>query len=153
MAENRRPDIRDSEYANIILKKWVGETCEEIMHRENDWTFRFNAAGWLSVECPWRIIVAGRIAHADEDDGQRFGLPKPVNGVERAMGLLSGKRIVSVDVSPDSGDLRVRFADTTVLEVFNNSSGYEAWHAVAADGMKCTEVVVLGGGAIATLNG
>jgi hypothetical protein len=150
--DNMQMSKANSDLANTALKRWVGQTCDEIVRREHDWSFRFNSVGWLGVGSPWRIIAAGRIAHADEDDGQKFGLPEPVNGAERAMGLLSGKAIVSVDVAPISGDLRVHFFGGTLLEVFNNSSGYEAWHAVAKDGAKRTEVVAQGGGTIAMLD-
>src|SRR5579862_1969661 len=142
-----------SDLANTVLKRWVGQKCDEILHRENDWSFRFDNAGGLSVGSPWRIIASGRIAHADEDDVQQFGLPTPVNGVERTMGFLSGKRIVSVEVSPVSGDLRILFDGKTILETFTNSSGYESWHAVANGAGKCAHVVAQGGGQIAMWEG
>jgi hypothetical protein len=123
------------------------------LHRENDWSFQFGGDGGLSIESPWRIIVSGRIALADEDDGQKFGLPAPINAAARAMELLAGMKIVSVDVSSVSADLRVQFNGSTVLEVFNNSSGYEAWHAVVAVKPTCVHVVAQGGGELATWEG
>jgi hypothetical protein len=119
------------------------------VRRENDWNFRFDKVGELAVDSPWRIIASGRIAHADEDDGQKFGLPAPVNGVERAMGLLSGKKIASVEISPASGDLRIQFDGATFLEIFNNSSGYEGWHAIVRGSGKRAHVIAQGGGQIA----
>lgn len=138
--------------ANLATKKlspWIGQTCNAVLRRESGWDFQFGNAGWLGASCPWRIIAVAEIAHADTDDGQKFGLPKPVDGADRATGLLSGKKIVAAEVSAVSGDLRVCFEGETVLELFNNSSGYEAWHAIANDGTKRCEVIAQGGGAIA----
>jgi hypothetical protein len=118
---------------------------------EHDWTFQFGDAGTVVASCPWRILADGRIAHADEDDGQQFGLPKPVDGVERAMGILSGRKIVSVEVSPISGDLKIHFAGDRTLEFFNNSSGYEAWQATVVQAEKTVNVVAQGGGQISIL--
>ncbi len=80
------------------------------------------------------------------------GLPKPVNGVERATSLLSGKKVISVDVSPISGDLEIRFEGDRTLEFFNNSSGYEGWQAVVKTAAKTTNMVAQGGGQISTWN-
>jgi hypothetical protein len=136
-----------------VLAPWLGKTCDEILRREHDWTFQFGDAGAVVASCPWRILAEGRIAHADEDDGQKFGLPKPVDGVERATTLLSGGRIVSIEVSPVSGDLKVHFERNRTLELFNNSSGYEAWQAVVKQDGKTANMVAQGGGQISMWNG
>ena len=106
----------------------MGSECTGIDRRENDWCIQLGDRGTLVIECPWQIISAGRIAHADTDEGQKFGLPEPVDGVARTSGFLSGKKIIAVETGPTTGDLKIQFEGETLLECWNNSSGYEGWH-------------------------
>ena len=110
------------------------------------WHFHFTGDVRLSVECTWRILAEGRIAHGGMDDRQWFGLPKPVDGVERSNNYLRGKSVKRVDVRDDSGDLAITFNDQCVLEVLNESSGYEGWQL--HDGSD-SAVIALGGGELA----
>jgi hypothetical protein len=132
-----------------VLGVWVGHGCSKILRLDHSWSFQFDDVGGIGAPCPWRIIAEGRIAHADTDDAQKFGLPEPVNGVERATQLLSGKKIVDVEIPSVSGDLHVHFSGKTILEFFNNSSGYEGWQATAKNGPARTNLVAQGGGQIA----
>jgi hypothetical protein len=66
---------------------YVGESCS-VTRRENDWVFSFGDNGVLAVNARWRLIQTGRIVLADEDDRQRFGLPRPVDAKASANGLL-----------------------------------------------------------------
>jgi hypothetical protein len=79
---------------NAALSPWIGKTCDEISRREYDWAFKFGDGGTVSASCPWRILADGGIALADGDDGQKFGLPNPVDGAEEATKLLSRRKIV-----------------------------------------------------------
>jgi len=135
-----------------VLAPWLGKTCDEILRREHDWTFQFGDAGLVVASCPWRILAESGIALADEDDGQQFGLPKPVNGAEKATALLRGRRVVSIQVSQISGDLKVQFEGERTLELFNNSSGYEAWQATVKRDGKTANIVAQGGGQISISN-
>lgn len=137
-----------AEVPTAYLDGWLGSTCQQVIRRENNWYFEFDGRGGLSAECPWRILDQGRIAHADEDDGQQFGLPEPVNGAARALGLLRDKAITSVEISPITGDLKIQFGGATALEFFVNSSGYESWQASAKRGRRSINLVAQGGGQI-----
>lgn len=130
------------------LGAWVDLACRKIVHHENGWYFDLGEHSGISADCPWRILDAGHIAHADEDDGQQFGLPKPVVGEERAFSLLAGKKITSVEVAPVSGDLKIYFGAGIALEFFVNSSGYESWQASARNGSHRVNLVAQGGGQI-----
>ena len=76
------------------------------------------------------------ISHGDEDDGQWFGLPEPVNGEARTNELLQGKRVVGVELDEQTADLRIVFDDGVRLDFFNNSSGYEGWQAAVPAGRR-----------------
>lgn len=121
-----------------------------VTKRDFDWSFDFGDRLNIAVSVPWRIVTSKGIAHGDKDDGQRFGLPEPVDGEVRTNGLLHGQKVVGVELNPQTGDLRLVFDGGTHLDFFNNSSGYEAWLAsVPADGKKLT-IIALGGGGLIT---
>ncbi len=117
----------------------------DVERREYDWAFKFADTIGLRVQCPWRILVEGRIAFAGSDDGHKFGLPAPVDGVARTTERLGGKSIQKVSIREDSGDLTIFFSDRTELEVLNMSAGYEGWE-INAEGLM---VIALGGGSLA----
>ena len=47
-----------------------------------------------------------------------------------------------------TGDLKVVFEGDTTLELFNNSSGYEGWNAVAYHGTGSNFLIAQGGGTV-----
>jgi hypothetical protein len=100
------------------------------------------------VEAPWRIIADGRIAFADTDDGQKFGLPEPVKGAHLANSLLAKLQVQAVTVDRVTADIRMDFETGTRIEVLNNSSGYEAWQAEFVSGDQLISLVGMGGGDI-----
>jgi hypothetical protein len=137
----------DIDFFEAIDGAMRGCFCRTI-RLENGWSFAFSDTGERAcsvfVSAPWRIVSGKEIAHAVDDDGQRFGLPEPVDGETKANGLLEGKRVRSFIVDPITADLRVQFDDGVRLDVFTNSAGYESWNAsfeVARD-----EVTLVGGG-------
>lgn len=132
-----------------IASRLIGRHLVEVERSEHDWLFRYADNVSLRVACPWRILVEGRIAHGDGDDGQQFGLPTPVDGKERSKSLLLDKAIQGVSIREDAGDLTVTFSDRTALEILNASSGYEGWQL--SDGVGLS-VVALGGGELALWN-
>jgi hypothetical protein len=123
----------------------IGLHLTEVRRRDSDWSFAFGDSVSLTAECPWRILSDGRIAHADTDDGQKFGLPAPVDGEEKTLRLLRHATIQRITIRGDTGDLSIAFGTGKVLEIINNSSGYEGWHIASAD----FEVIAPGGGELA----
>ena len=61
--------------AETLTARLAGRDLVMVARREYDWNFSFGdaVASGLSAECPWRIIVANRIALASSDDGHQFG--------------------------------------------------------------------------------
>jgi hypothetical protein len=140
---------KPTEESGSPLATWIGQQCTGVDRHEYSWGFGFGNAGGLNVQCPWRIIADARIAVAGTDDGQQFGLPEPLDAGARARALLLGKQVTNVRIDPVSADLHVVFGENAVLELFNNSSGYEGWLAVAVRNGKNLNVIAQGGGAIA----
>lgn len=104
----------------------LGRECRA-SRREADWNFDFGERLSIAASVPWRVVTADGIAHGDEDDGQRFRLPGPVDGEARVNALLSGQKVRQVKVDEQTADLRVDFDGGTRLDLFSNSSAYEGW--------------------------
>lgn len=115
---------------------------------ENGWSFAFSdddtEGGGIFVSAPWRIVSGNQIAHAVDDDGQRFGLPEPVDGETKTNELLEGRRVRSFIVDRITADLRVEFEASVRLDVFTYSAGYESWNVSFE--MAGDEVTLVGGG-------
>ncbi|MEQ1784159.1 MAG: hypothetical protein ABMA14_22610 [Hyphomonadaceae bacterium] len=132
----------------MFVRAFVGQTCE-VARQEHRWAFSFGTDAGLGVETPWRIVTGSGIAFADTDDHQKFGLPQPVDGQARSNELLGGRRVISFDVDIKTADIQIRFEGDLLLEVFNNSSGYEGWNAAVQVDGQTISVVGLGGGDLA----
>jgi hypothetical protein len=111
------------------------------------WRLNFGEASVLTTDTLWRVLEGGRIAVTNEDDGQGFGLPEPVDASRRATALLTG-RVTAVTLSPVTADLALTFEGGATLELINTSSGYEAWTLVTHIGGMTHELIALGGGAL-----
>jgi hypothetical protein len=116
-------EIRDHGIDEFLL----GLSCTCVHKTENSWHLIFGEEKRsLDLECPWRLLVGGSIAFADEDDGHQFGLPSPVDGEELTRRILSISPVVAVKVT-STADIALIFENGAVLEAFNHSGGYEAW--------------------------
>ena len=105
----------------------IGKACSRItVIAEGVFAFEFGD-GIINVACAWRILDKGHIALAHRDHRQPYGRAVPIDAPVAAMRLLSGKPVVAAFAQERIGDIRVEFEDSYVLEVFNDSSGYEAW--------------------------
>jgi len=133
------------------FKEWFrGAQCWEIQRLSSAvWWFRFGDAAAVNLACPWRILKGGKIALARDDDGQKFGLSKPIDTEAEALRLIGGNPATSVEIEDRTADLRIKFADGVELEAFNHSSGYEAWNAWVYKNSTTIDVIALGGGDIA----
>jgi hypothetical protein len=135
------------EIAKILTDRLKGRRLIGVDHREFDWAFGFAADAGISVNGPWRVLVEGSIRFASSDDGQKFGLPEPINGGKRTQDLLGQAIIKTVTLREGTGDLSIFFDNAAVLEIFNMSCGYESWHLVVSE----LEVIATGGGELAIM--
>jgi hypothetical protein len=91
------------------------------------WVFQFGSDVVLSTQSQWRVLSQEAILLASGDDGQRYGLPNPVDAQASVRELLENRVVAKVDVDQASADLTLHFDNGTVLQIVNLSSGYEAW--------------------------
>ena len=81
----------------------------------------------LSTQSQWRLLSPNAILLTSEDDGQQYGLPKPVDAVGNIGELLKRRVVSKVEVDQASADFNIYFDNETVLQIVNLSSGCEAW--------------------------
>ncbi len=81
----------------------------------------------LSTQSQWRLLSQEAILLTSEDDGQQYGLPKPVDAQASVRELLKDRIVSKVNVDQVSADFSIRFDNGTILQIVNLSSGYEAW--------------------------
>jgi len=120
----------------------------DIIRYEYSWQFSFPPAGSVTVASFWRIVVDNRVVLCSLDDGQRFGLPKPIDAAQTAWEIIFDKLVRTVTVN-ENGDLIIRFETGAVLEILINSSGYESWNAASWSGTKKRNIIATGGGELA----
>jgi hypothetical protein len=127
-----------------------GRQCK-VERREADWNFSFGKGLNIGASVPWRVVTPEGIGHGGDDDGQRFGLPQPVDGEAKANELLGQQSVVTVEADEVTADLRITFEGGLRLDLFNQSAGYEGWQAHLDQGEGQPLVVVaLGGGGFTT---
>lgn len=111
------------------------------------WHFSFEEMGGISAESPWRIIEHGRIVLSSDDHRQQFGLPAPIDAVERASSMLAGSEVIEVNVMEGTADLIVSLTRDMRLEIIPFSSGYEGWQVTCPTG---EQIIAQGGGQLST---
>jgi hypothetical protein len=123
----------------------VNHKLDSVVRRDYDWVFVFDDESQLVVECLWRLLENNRIRYTSKDDGQRFGLPTPVDAAEELRQRLVTTQVQSVLLCDKTLDLRLTFSSGHILEIIPDSSGYEAWQLYN----KTQQFIAVGGGELA----
>ena len=142
----------EQDHIEKFKQAFIGRNCS--MEREPPfWRANFGDRFTMAFRVPWRIVANGRIAFGDEDDGQQFGLPAPLDGEARASSVLGELIVQTLHVDEETGDLRIEFDCNTRIDVFNQSCGYEGWDAYYTAGSQRWGVIAMGGGELAVVPG
>jgi hypothetical protein len=67
------------------------------------------------------------------DNQQQYGLPSPLDAIEKLREELLHKTVTDAQLVKETGDLLFQFADNSSYQVFN-FTGYEAWEINFPDG-------------------
>ena len=94
----------------------------------DSWNFVFEENIAFSTQTIWRLLKNKNIKWVSLDNGQQFGLPIPVNLVEKLTSELTDKRLVEIKVKQDTADLLLSLTDNLEIEIFISSSGYESYN-------------------------
>lgn len=137
-----RPQMHD----NLFTLEWlVGDALSQVDHsmESGGWSILFRSGCRLNIECLWRLRVDGKLISTNLDHDQQFGLPAPFDAMNSLQHHLGSTSISAVLVKPKTADIRIHFGSDIVLEVIQDSAGYEPWQAFTAAGRS---VVALGSG-------
>ncbi|WP_267381292.1 MULTISPECIES: hypothetical protein [unclassified Sphingomonas] len=140
----------ERDFEGEFERAFVGRACS-IEREPPFWRADFGDQNTILFCVPWRIAADGRVAFGDNDDGQLFGLPSPVDGVERSANLLRNRIVENVQLDRQTGDLRIIFSYDTRIDVFNHSCGYEGWYAYYYANGERWSMIAMGGGEIAVI--
>ncbi len=106
----------------------IGHRFQSLTRREYDWVLALDNDTSIVIECLWRLIEAGRIRFTSEDEGQKFGLPAPVDAAAEVNHRLNGASVGAVELQEGILDLELQFSTGHRFQIIPNSSGYEAWN-------------------------
>jgi hypothetical protein len=112
------------------------------------WRFSFTDNIYASSSGFWRLLEKNKIIFVSLDNEQQFGLAKPVDLAEELNKVLTGKRLIKIDVVKDTFDLILTLSEELNLEIFIASSGYETYDF----SINATRYIGLGSGDIARFN-
>jgi hypothetical protein len=130
---------------NSYCKPLVGLRLRSVEATGPVWSFVFAEDISILDVAPWRLLDGERIIVTSEDHGHPFGLPAPVDAVERVLAVVSGKTVVAAYITRTTSDLIVDFGGGVHLQCLQMSCGYESWRLE----IRGSETICTGGGSIA----
>lgn len=97
--------------------------------RDTDsWWFVFADNIVFNAHTMWRLLKKNGIQWVSLDNGQKFGLPEPIDLVDKVTTELKEKRLTEVKVKKDTADILLTLSDDLEIEIFISSSGYESYN-------------------------
>lgn len=112
------------------------------------WRFVFSDDIDFNAQTIWRLLKKNKIKWVSLDNGQQFGLPKPVNLVEKLTEELMGKHLLEIKIKQGTADVLLTLTDNFQIEIFISSSGYESYNFSIGD----KTYIGMGSGDIAFFN-
>jgi hypothetical protein len=113
---------------NIDISWMVGQAFNAVTYSEpNMWYFMVGNNASIGVECLWRIVEKDRIILTNEDHGQQFGLPEPIDAAAKGSELLFKRKILAVKLRDFTAEIVFQLESNSQLEIIPTSSGYESW--------------------------
>ena len=97
------------------------------------WAFDLGDSCHIIVECPWRILLEGKVRHSSENHAMKPGLPPPIHVAAEANRFFNGSPIVGAEIR-HAADLLLNLEGEVRLEVLPFVPGYESWQLYAPEG-------------------
>jgi len=91
------------------------------------WVFGLGDSCSIIVECPWRILLEGKVRQSSENHAMKHGVPPPMHVAAEANRLFHGSSIVRAEIPRGTADLLIDLGGNLRLEVLPFFPGYEAW--------------------------
>jgi hypothetical protein len=112
------------------------------------WRFNFKNNVSISASTLWRLLKDDKIVLVSTDNGQQFGLPKPVDTVNEFTQLLTGQTLTKIQIKKKTADLILTLTNGFEIEIFISSGGYESYNLHADN----NQYIGMGMGDIAIFN-
>ena len=81
----------------------------------------------------WRLIQNGKAGTSSFDHKQKYGLPAPIDAIQKLQEELQNRVVEAAKLDPETGDLLFHFAGDTKCQILN-LTGYEVWEISFPDG-------------------
>jgi hypothetical protein len=81
----------------------------------------------------WRVTKDGKAGISSFDHQQQYGLPGPIDAIEKLQEELQHKTVTDAQLDKETGDLLFQFAGNIKLQVLNFTA-YEIWEINFPDG-------------------
>lgn len=108
--------ITNSPFDNVIFDK-----------NADSWRFYFSDDIYVSAYGFWRLLINNKITWVSFDNEQQFGLPEPIDLVEKLRQELAGKRLIKIEVIKETYDLTLTLTEGFKIDIYITSSGYESY--------------------------
>jgi hypothetical protein len=112
---------------DLIFKTNASFNSVAYIEDAENWHFYFSDNIYASSCGLWRLRKSKRIIYVSSDHQQKFGLPKPLDLLEKITEKLFEKKLLEIRVNKDSGDLTLLISEDYELEILITSSGYESY--------------------------
>jgi len=97
------------------------------------WYFDFADKIYITSSGFWRLLNSTRIVFVSLDHGHQFGLPQPLDLIEKVNTMLNGKKLTAIFVERETGDLTLSISEGITIQIFIASSGYETYEFSIAE--------------------
>lgn len=103
----------------------IGQNCQQQGGDGPAWNAHFGKARIHHMV--WRLVSTTGVELTAEDNGQLFGLAKPLSVQNEFNSRLRDHKATDVTIASRTGDLSIEFGDRYRLDILVTSSGYESW--------------------------
>ena len=93
----------------------------------DSWRFYFSDNIYVSIYGFWRLLKNNKITWVSFDHEQQFGLPEPIDLVEKLRQELADVRLTKIEVIKDTYDLTLILTNGFKIDIYISSSGYESY--------------------------
>jgi hypothetical protein len=109
------------------LPSLLGTKIIKVLRYSESENFSFKISDGSSILASyWRLIKKGRSCVTSFDEGQKYGLPQPIDSATKATEAVADLAIAQAKINKVTGDIEIEFSRGDRLQLFSFTS-YEDW--------------------------
>lgn len=116
--------------AQLVESLLFGCRFKSLSRFEERWTFEFDQSAQLTVESPWRLLNSQSVIIASSGDNRP---PAEVGSsivAAETTAFLINSSVVGAKLDRNTLDLELAMSCGSVLQLFSDSTDFEAWQLV-----------------------